>query len=147
MVDALNLMATVSLGLYAGSLLTEAMILVPYWRKMSAEDFFGLHSELGPRLFRYFAPLTVIAVMSTVLVGILNSAQGNIYWVVSAVLAASALLIFFIYFKKANRSFADHSLSANQLPLELKRWAVWHWIRTIVVIIAFVTSVLGHAFG
>jgi len=88
MIDALNLMATIFLGLYAGSLLTEAMILVPYWRKMSAEDFFGLHSELGPRLFRYFAPLTVIAVMSTVLVGILNSAQGNIYWVVSAVLAA-----------------------------------------------------------
>ena len=123
------------------------MILVPYWRKMSSEDFFGLHGELGPRLFRYFAPLTVIAVNSTVLVGILNSVQGNIFWVVSAVLAASALFIFFIYFKKANRSFADHSLAANQLPLELKRWAVWHWIRTIVVIVAFVTSTLGHMFG
>jgi hypothetical protein len=147
MVDALNLMATVFLGLYAGSLLTEAMILVPYWRKMPTEDFFRLHSELGPRLFRYFAPLTVIAVMSTVLVGILNSVQGNYFWVVSAVLAASALLIFFIYFKKANRSFADHSLVANQLPLELKRWTNWHWIRTIVVIVAFATSVLGHVCG
>jgi uncharacterized membrane protein len=147
MIDALNLMATVFLGLYAGSLLTEAMILVPYWRSMPAEDFFRLHSNLGPRLFRFFAPLTVIAVISTVLVGILNSVQGKYFWVVAAVLAAGALLIFFIYFKKANKSFADHRLSTNQLPLELKRWAVWHWIRTIVVILAFATSVLGHMFG
>ncbi len=147
MIDALNMMATVFLGLYAGSLLTEAMILVPYWRRMPAEDFFRLHGNLGPQLFRFFAPLTVITVMSAVVVAILNSTQGDIYWVVSAVLAASALLIFFIYFKKANRSFADHSLAANQLPLELKRWAVWHWVRTIVVIVAFATSVLGHVFG
>jgi uncharacterized membrane protein len=147
MIDALNLMATVFLGLYAGSLLTEAMILVPYWRKMPAEDFFRLHSELGPRLFRYFAPLTVVTVFSAILVGILSADKGNIYWSLSAILAASALFIFFIYFKKANKSFADHSLSANQLPLELKRWAVWHWIRTIAVIVAFATSVLGHVFG
>jgi len=147
MIDTLNLMATVFLGLYAGSLLTEAMILVPYWRRIPADDFFRLHGNLGPELFRYFAPLTVIAVMSTVLVGIMNSVQGNIFWVISAVLAASALLIFFIYFKKANSSFADHSLSSNQLPLELKRWAVWHWIRTFVVIVAFATSVLGHVYG
>jgi len=144
MIDALNLMATIFLGLYAGSLLTEAMILVPYWRRMPADEFFGLHSELGPRLFRYFAPLTIVTVGCAVVVPFLNASDRNTLWLISALLAASALIIFFIYFKKANKSFANHSLNDSQLPGELKRWASWHWLRTVIIITALGTSVLGH---
>ncbi len=57
MMDPVNLLTVVVLGLYAGSLLTEGMLLVPHWRSMEPENFFRLHGEFGPRLFRYFAPL------------------------------------------------------------------------------------------
>jgi len=143
MIEILNVTATVILGLYAGSLLTEAMILVPYWRKMPAEDFFRLHGTLGPKLFHYFAPLTVLAVGLSIAIPIINSGQ-NKYWVSAAILAVCALAIFFIYFNKANKRFADHSLPNDKLHAELKRWASWHWIRTGLIIAALGASVLGH---
>jgi hypothetical protein len=145
MPDFLNLLSTLIIGLYAGSLLTEAMILVPYWRRMDPAQFFELHGTLGPRLFRFFAPLTTAAVGSAVLVAMINRAE-NMTWTVSAGLCVSALVIFFLYFSKANKSFADHSLKHEDLAAELTRWASWHWLRTVLVIIAFGFSIAGHNF-
>ncbi len=137
MIEILTIITTAVIGLYAGSLLTEGMILVPFWRRMSAEEFFGGHSKMGPSLFRYFAPLTVLAVMLSVLTAIL--AGGRHVWV--AGLCLTALAIFFVYFKKANQSFADHSLSNEDLPAELARWSAWHWTRTVIIIAALLISV------
>lgn len=140
MIDILHVVTTSVIGLFAGSLLTEGAILVPYWRKMKPDDFFALHGTMGPRLFAYFAPLTtitvILAVLTAVLTGGLNLAAGG--------LCLMTLFIFFIYFKKANASFADHSLTHNQLGPELAKWAAWHWARTILIIAALVFSILAH---
>lgn len=146
MFDALNILATLVVGLYAGSLLTEAMILVPYWRRMEPAEFFRLHGSLGPRLFRYYAPLTTFAVALAVMVAVLNHGE-NLAWTVTAGLCLAALAIFFLYFSKANRRFADHSLADERLAGELTRWASWHWLRTLLVIIAFAISIVGHSLG
>ncbi len=63
MLETIPLLSTMALGLFTGSLLTEGMILVPYWKRMPASEFIKLHGTLGPQLFRYFAPLTTIAVV------------------------------------------------------------------------------------
>ncbi|MEP3654581.1 MAG: hypothetical protein ABJO36_06770 [Litorimonas sp.] len=139
MIELLHVSATVLIGLYAGSLLTEAMILVPYWRRMQPAEFFGLHVTLGPRLFRYYAPLTALAVAFAVFAGLFGGALK----ILAAGLCLSALIIYFVYFKKANASFAAHSLKDEDLGAELKRWANWHWLRTIIVIFAFIASVAG----
>ncbi|MEL7453058.1 MAG: hypothetical protein AAGJ50_06780, partial [Pseudomonadota bacterium] len=97
--ETLHLLATMVLGLFAGSLLTEGVILVPYWRRMAPKDFFRLHSELGPSLFRYFAPLTLAAVSSSV-VSAFFSADASIWRPVSAMLCLLTLVIFFVYFRK-----------------------------------------------
>lgn len=136
MIEILTIVTTAVIGLYAGSLLTEAMILVPFWRRMSAEDFFARHGDMGPSLFRYFAPLTVLAVILSVVSAAL--AGGRHVW--AAGLCLTALLIFFVYFKKANQSFADHSLSNEGLPAELARWSAWHWTRTVIIITALLIS-------
>ncbi|PHR61684.1 MAG: hypothetical protein COA43_02855 [Robiginitomaculum sp.] len=143
MIYAINILSTLVLGLYAGSLLTEAMILVPYWRRMKPAEFFGLHNTLGPRLYRYFAPLTTGAVVLTIAAAVLNRGE-NLAWNVTAALCISALIIFFIYFNKANKSFADHSLKDDELAEELTRWANWHWFRTVLIIIALTISIAGH---
>lgn len=143
MLDTLNILSTLIVGLYAGSLLTEAMILVPYWRRMDSAEFFRLHGSLGPKLFRYYAPLTATAVALALTVATLNRAE-NFAWNVTAGLCLSALVIFFVYFSKANKSFADHSLKDDELAGELKRWANWHWLRTMLMIIAFAISIAGH---
>ena len=53
-------------------------------------------------------------------------------------------VVFFVYFKKANNSFAEGKLTEDQLKRELDRWANWHWFRTICIVIAFGLSVYGH---
>lgn len=143
MIIAINILSTLVLGLYAGSLLTEAMTLVPYWRRMEPSEFFGRHSSLGPSLYRYFAPLTTGAVILTVVAAALNHGE-NMAWNVTAGLCLLALAIFFIYFKKANQSFADHSLKDDELAAELTRWSNWHWFRTALMIIALGISIAGH---
>ncbi len=136
MLEWLGPLSTIIIGLYAGSLLTEGAILVPYWRKMPAEEFFRLHKDVGPSLFRYFAPLTSAAVVLAVLVAVLAPDGMMLRWIAAA-LCLSALGIFFLYFQKANAGFANHSLSSDALKIELGRWAAWHHLRTVLIIGAF----------
>ena len=145
MLDLIHLSATFSIGILGGALLTEACILVPYWRRMDPSDFLRLHGEMGPSLFRYFAPLTVIAVALPVCSGLLELANAGATngRILAGGLSLAALMIFFIYFKKANAKFAAHSIPENALADELARWASWHWARTILVLIAFAFSIIG----
>lgn len=143
MADILAILSTLVIGLLAGSLLTEAVILVPYWRRMEPAEFFRLHGSLGPNLFRYFAPLTILAVGLAVVLAFISGAT-SIPWVISAVLCLTALAIFFIYFRAANQRFAAHNMPDEALKGELTNWASWHWLRTTIIVIALGTSIFGH---
>ncbi|MBX2849328.1 MAG: DUF1772 domain-containing protein [Acidiferrobacterales bacterium] len=142
MIDLFATFTTLSLGLFAGSLLTEAMILVPYWRKMKHTDFLNLHSSLGPSLFNYFAPLTTTAVLLSVLLAGVTNGE-NTAWSLSALLCCTTLAIFFMYFRTANNRFATQAMEED-LRNELTSWANWHWVRTTLVIIALGSSIYGH---
>jgi len=143
MADIAQLLSTLVLGLLAGSLFTEAIILVPYWRRMDPAEFFQLHGNLGPHLFRFFAPLTIVAVGLAVTVAITNGTT-NMAWLVTAGLCLAALAIFFIYFRAANNRFATHDMPDAALAGELAKWTIWHWLRTLIIIVALGASILGH---
>jgi hypothetical protein len=140
MTPDLNLFATLALGLYAGSLLTEGVVLVPYWRRMPHAEFMRLHGDVGPSLFRYFAPLTTLAVALSVATAIREASLYS-WHTLAAALCAGALLTFFAYFKRANAAFAAGTLSENELGPELARWSSWHWLRTVAVVGAFAATI------
>jgi hypothetical protein len=50
---------------------------------------------------------------------------------------------YFIYFKKANKSFEDASLSDDELPVELIKWEKWHWTRIYLEIGALICSLIA----
>ena len=139
--ELLHLVASVFLGLYAGALLTEAVILVPYWQRMEPRTFLSLHKTMGPHLFRFFAPLTTTAVMLAVASALVTPLDVLAGRHLAGAGALAALLIFFLYFKKANQSFADQTVDPNALEAELSRWSKWHWFRTVIVLAAFAFSV------
>jgi hypothetical protein len=143
MIELLFLLTTLVLGLFAGSLLTEAIILVPYWRRMDPADFLNLHASLGPNLFRFYAPLTTTAVILAVITGLMTGTD-NLPWLITAGLCLAALTIFFIYFQAANNRFATNDIAEDELANELKNWSNWHWVRTILIIVALGTSIYGH---
>ena len=144
--ELLQLLTALILGLFVGSLLTEGMILVPYWRSLKPETFLELHGTLGPRLFRYFAPLTVASTLIPAVTFGYCFWIGAEGWPYSATVAATQLAIlgtFFYYFKSANASFASGSVSVDGLQAELSRWSNWHWLRTAMGLVAFVLSLIA----
>jgi hypothetical protein len=145
MIEIFQLVSCLVLGLLVGSLLTEAVILVPYWRAMDEKEFLSLHSTLGPKLFMYFAPLTIAATVFPVVAAVTTIVlYETIDWLawVPAVLVLVMLVIYFAYFKGANDSFKTGSVGVDGLSLELNKWAKWHWVRVVLGIVAFITSLL-----
>ncbi|PHS13282.1 MAG: hypothetical protein COA86_17390 [Kangiella sp.] len=141
----LEISSTLALGLLVGSLLTEAMILVPYWRKMEPKEFLRLHGTMGPSLYRYFAPLTIAGTMLPMITGVISFVAHNFTLnasVVVALLTSLMFIIYFIYFKSANKSFESCSIDIEKISEELKRWASWHWLRVVIGLIAFSLSII-----
>lgn len=134
------------LGLFIGALLAEGSLLVPYWRSLLPDNFFALHKEFGPRLYRFYAPLTIAATVLALVAAITTVATaypGRWSAVAASLLSLSMIAIYFFYFQQANAKFAAASISATELPAELARWAFWHWVRVAIGIIAFAASLLA----
>ncbi len=142
----LQFFSVLLLGLFVGALLAEGYILVPYWREISPDQFFLLHKEFGPRLYRFYAPLTIAATLLTVftaMVSWLIDYSERWMTLTAGILSLSMIAIYFIYFKKANESFAKMSIRVDDLGSELGRWAAWHSLRVTIGIVAFGFAILG----
>jgi len=63
--------------------------------------------------------------------------------VTTAVLALVILSTYGLYFRRANASFAEASITHEALPVELARWASWHWFRTAFGLVALASSLLA----
>ena len=146
MIEALTVLTTVVLGLFAGSLLTEALLLVPYFRSLSFEEFNRLHREFGPRLFSYYAPLTISAALiplAAAAATILDYPRIHFFAWLAAALVLVILATYVFYFRAANLAFAERRLDEPALAKELARWAGVHTFRTTLAVCAFVASLLA----
>lgn len=150
--NALRLAAALTVGLLAGSLSLEGLVLVPYWRSLSPEAFADLHAGFAPRLYRFFAPLTAAATSLALASGLAvawrsDRVSADWFTVASAVLAASLLVFYRLYFHSANERLPVLAADGDDTALsaELRRWQRIHLARTIVSVGAFVLAVLGVA--
>lgn len=146
MIEALTVLTTLVLGVFAGSLLTEALLLVPFFRSLSFEEFNRLHREFGPRLYRYYAPLTISATfvpLAAAAATLLDYPRINLFAWLAAALVLMILATYVFYFRAANLAFAEGHLDAQALAKELARWAAVHTFRTALAIGAFIASVLA----
>jgi small-conductance mechanosensitive channel len=146
MIEVLTALATVVLGLFAGSLLTEALLLVPYFRSLSFAEFNRSHGAFGPRLFRYYAPLTISATLAPLAAAaatLLDFPRVNVFSWISAGLVLVILGTYVFYFRAANLAFVERRLDETALAKELARWAGVHTFRTALAICAFIASVLA----
>lgn len=148
--NALRLVAAVSIGLLAGSLSLEGLVLVPYWRSIRASAFADLHAGFAPRLYRFFAPLTGVATSMSLASGLAvawraERETADWFTVASAVLAASLLAFYRLYFHSANERLPALAAANDDAALsaELRRWQRIHLARTVVSIAAFVLAILG----
>jgi len=144
--EATAFLSAAGLALFAGALLTEAMVLVPMWRTLRPQEFFALHAAHAHRLYAFFAPLTVSATLLAVVAAIASVAAcrpQSSAAVVAAILALVILSTYLLYFRRANASFAEAGITHEALPEELARWASWHWFRTAASLVALGAALLA----
>lgn len=146
----LLLLSTSILGIFFGTQLAEAVLIVPYWKELPPDDFFALYNTYGKSLYQFYAPITIAATIfptATFVHGLLTKSKpGILMW-----LMFSFTLLFFsmysIYFKEANLSFAERTISNESLSSELIKWGNWHWARVFCEAAAFtcgLTLLLKH---
>ena len=144
--EAIQVGASMSLGLLAGSWLLEALVLAPFWRTMKDEAFLELYAELGGWLYRYFAPLTVVTIVLAALATLLPLFQGdtpNLYRWISLGCILLILAMFAVYFKKSIEGFKQGVVGDAGLAADLATWARWHSVRVALGSTAFVASLLA----
>ena len=145
---ALQFLSALSIGVYAGAMLAEGCVLVPYWRSAPAAEFFSWYGANAARLQSFFGGVTWAAGLSAIAAAVATfwaGRPGRWSSLVAALLMIAAAASFFVYFKSANASFANRTLSAAGLPAELARWGAWHWARTVVSLGAFAAALLSLA--
>lgn len=144
--ELLPSLAVASLGIFVGAMLTEGLVLVPYWRSLSAEAFYSWYQANDKRLLGFFGPLTWLAALAAL------AAAGISWWTATAgrwyaVAAAACMLVvvsmFFVYFAQVNAAFSQGSLPASELRVALKRWATWHWLRSGFSLAALAAAILA----
>ena len=146
MIEVFTIATATILGLFAGGMLTEALLLVPYFRSLSAEEFYRQHHDFGPRLYRFYAPLTIAATLlplTTAIVVAIFDPRNYGPSALVALLSLSILCAYFLYFRAANLSFAQQRLTAIELERELGRWSAVHNFRTILAIASAVVSIFA----
>lgn len=133
------------LGIFLGTQIAEGALLVPYWKSLSPQAFFDLHKIQGPKIYRFFAPLTIAATLiplGTICLGILVRDKVGTFHVLTGLFTLCFFSTYFLFFKKANKEFAEASISPSELPSALRRWGNWHWGRVILEMIAFVCALV-----
>lgn len=144
--EFMRFLSTAALGIFFGAMLTEGCVLLPYWRSIAPTEFLGWYAANSQRLHGFFSPLTT----GTALLAIVT-AIGSLWehhptqWLATivAVISIAVVSTFFLYFQKANTSFATASLSTDDVAVELTRWAIWHWWRTGLSFVAFAMAMLS----
>lgn len=140
MQESMQLLSSLSLGIFVGAQLTEAVLFVPYWKSLPADDFFDFYRNYGRKIHRFFAPLTIVATvvpLFTVVYSFVRQDGNQALFGLMGLFTLSFFSTYFLYFKKANRRFFDRSLSETALRNELKKWGQWHWLRVGFELLAF----------
>ncbi len=143
--EILLLVSSGILGIFLGAQIVEAVLFVPYWKALSADDFFSFYKTYGKKIHQFFAPLTIAATifpLMTVGFHIFDQSDIQILFIIMGVSTLAFFSTYFLYFKRANKSFSDRSLSNEELPQELTKWGRWHWGRICFELIAFGCSLL-----
>ena len=129
------------LGIFLGAQLTEAVLFVPYWKKMLPKDFFEFYQIYGSKIHQFFAPMTILATvipLLTMVYSFIESTSITFYTISMGIFTLLFFSTYYLYFKKANESFVKASLTDEELPAELEKWNKWHWSRIVFELAALV---------
>jgi Domain of unknown function (DUF1772) len=141
----LLLLSTGTLGVFLGTQIAEGALIVPYWKGLLSSDFFAFYKTYGEKLYQFYSPLTILATVlpiTTFAYSLLTKPKTDILMWLMLIFTILFFATFFVYFKEANISFTDRTLSDEALPNELIKWGNWHWTRVFCEAVAFICGLI-----
>ena len=145
MIELLYALTAGILGIFAGAQIAEGVLFVPYWKSMKPAAFYKQHKTFGLKIYKFFAPLTIAATLipiGTAIYSLIIDAPGKMTALFTGFFTLLFFATYFMYFKKANQSFAAASLSEEELSLELIKWGKWHWTRIYFELAALICALI-----
>ncbi len=134
-------------SIFIGSQITEGVLLLPYWKSLSAADFYSYYSEFGPSIGRFYTVLTIIAALTPLIISAYCSknhqSRSLTFALISSLFALFFVASFYLYFKGANELFFQVALSEEVLVSELITWGYWHWGRIFIECLSLVFLILS----
>ncbi len=133
-------------SIFLGSQIAEGCLLVPYWKSLSATEFYTYYSKFGPAIGKFFTILTITAVLIPIAVSIYcysNKSSALKYSLASTFFAVLIIVLFYVYFKDMNQQFYDSAFNSQQLKAELISWGNWHWLRVIFEFLSLIFLILA----
>lgn len=144
--DFMGFISVAMLGLTAGAMLTEAVIIVPFWQKLTPSEFFAWYTKNQAALVRFYSPLEILSavlpLISSILFFIIKN-DGKWLMATSTLLSLCVLATFFIFFKNANAVFNARAMDRDKFSLAIKTWGNWQWIRVGLGVGAFCCGILA----
>ena len=132
-------------SIFIGSQITEAILLVPYWKSLSTHDFQAYYKQFGPSIGQFYTILTIVAALIPVSMAIyckrINSNALKLA-LSSTFFAILFIACFYVYFKGTNELFYQAALSDVELKRELIIWNYWHWGRIVLELISLIFLIL-----
>ncbi len=133
-------------AIFLGSQITEGFLLLPYWKSLTANEFYKYYSNFGHTIGRFYKVLTIIAILIPLFITVYCKAirsKGFNFALLSTFFAILFLASFYIYFKGTNELFFQSAFNENELKNELINWGYWHWGRVITECISLLFLVLS----
>ena len=128
-------------SIFIGSQITEGLLLVPYWKSLSPDEFYDYYSQFGLLIGRFYTVLTIIAAcisIATSLYCMYVKSKALRDSLVSSVFILLCIAVFYLYFKDANQQFFTANLNPVQLKSALETWEYLHWFRVFLEFLALI---------
>ncbi len=138
-----------TLGISAGAMLTEVIILVSYWQSLPAQDFLTWFQNHDALLTSFFGKLQtggLLLTLASLVILKIRKQTTDRFLIASFLFSVMIILTFFIYFKSANASFAKGTIALSDVSGELVLWENWQWARTALGMLAFITALFASSF-
>jgi hypothetical protein len=142
----LNLLAIISLSLFAGAFLFIALVIVKFWQAVAPDIFLNWMSEHFYRFPTLMVPLNMVALLLTIAAFCTawkSRSSSRIPLGLSAICIFVCTLTYPIYFAGANAEFLNRTNEIQLIGNAIYTWATWHWVRTGLAISALIFASWG----
>jgi hypothetical protein len=146
MKNQLNYFLIAVFSIFLGSQITEAVLLVPYWQSLSADEFYTYYQKFGPSINRFYTVLTIIALVIPIGLSTYyyrSKSPGFRFSLMSSLFAILFVACFYIYFKGTNELFYQSVFDQADLQRELINWSRWHWGRIVLETLSLLFLILA----